>query len=98
MCAPPNPLAAMGIYIWRQGGEERENRRRKRGGGKELVERRGTTSISQYCKKNCVVGVGVVICLTRDADGLRMVQLMPRHPNTPSSLAPFKSRLVLPFW
>ena len=27
-----------------------------------------------------------------------MVQLMPLHPQTPSSLASFKSRLVLPFW
>jgi len=29
---------------------------------------------------------------------LQMVQLMPVHPKTPSSLASFKSRLVLPFW
>ena len=27
-----------------------------------------------------------------------MVQLMPLHPKTPSSLASVKSRLVLPFW
>jgi len=27
---------------------------------------------------------------------LHMVQLMPLHPKTPSSLASFKSRLVLP--
>ena len=27
-----------------------------------------------------------------------MVQLITLHPKTPSSLAPFKSRLVLPFW
>jgi len=27
-----------------------------------------------------------------------MVQLMPLHPKTPSSLASFKSKLVLPFW
>jgi len=27
-----------------------------------------------------------------------MVQLMPFHPKAPSSLASFKSRLVLPFW
>jgi len=27
-----------------------------------------------------------------------MVQLMKPHPETPSSLASFKSRLVLPFW
>jgi len=27
-----------------------------------------------------------------------MVQLMTPHPQTPSSLASFKSRLVLPFW
>jgi len=40
----------------------------------------------------------VAICLERGADCLRMVQLMPLHPQTPSSLASFKSRLVLPFW
>jgi len=27
-----------------------------------------------------------------------MVQLMPLHPQTPSSLATFKSRQVSPFW
>jgi len=27
-----------------------------------------------------------------------MVQLMPLHPKTPSSLASFKSILILPFW
>ena len=27
-----------------------------------------------------------------------MVQLMPLHPKTPSSLASFKSGLVLPLW
>jgi len=27
-----------------------------------------------------------------------MVQLMPLHPKTQSSLASFKSRLALPFW
>ena len=43
-------------------------------------------------------GVGVVICLERGADCLHMVQLMPLCPKTPSSLASFKSRLVLPFW
>jgi len=40
----------------------------------------------------------VVICLQQGADCLHMVQLMPLHPKTPSSLASFKSRLVLPFW
>jgi len=40
----------------------------------------------------------VVICLERGADCLHMVQLMPLHLKTPSSLASFKSRLVLPFW
>ena len=40
----------------------------------------------------------MVICLDRGADCLHMVQLMPLHPKTPSSLASFKSRLVLPFW
>ena len=34
----------------------------------------------------------------RGADCLHMVLLMPLHPQTPSSLAWFKSRLVLPFW
>ena len=29
---------------------------------------------------------------------MHMVQLMPLHPKTPSSLASFISRLVLPFW
>ena len=29
---------------------------------------------------------------------MHMVQLMPLHPKTPSSLASFKSRLLLPFW
>jgi len=43
-------------------------------------------------------GVGVVICLERDADCMHMVQLMLMHPRTRSSLASFKSRLVLPFW
>ena len=43
-------------------------------------------------------GIGVVICLKRGADFLHMVQLMPLHPKTTSSLASFKSRLVLPFW
>ena len=42
--------------------------------------------------------VDVVICLGWGADCLHMVQLMPVHPKTPSSLASFKSRLVLPFW
>ena len=42
-------------------------------------------------------GVGLVI-LERGADCLHMVKLMPLHPQTPSSLASFKSRLVLPFW
>jgi len=40
----------------------------------------------------------VVICLERDADCLHMVQLMPLPSQTPSSLASFKSILVLPFW
>ena len=43
-------------------------------------------------------GVDVVICLQRGADCLRIVQLLPLHPETQSSLASFKSRLVLPFW
>ena len=43
-------------------------------------------------------GVGVVMWLEWGADCLQMVQLMPVHPKTPSSLASFKSRLVLPFW
>ena len=40
----------------------------------------------------------MVICLKRGADCLHMVQMMPLHPKTPSYLASFKSRLVLPFW
>jgi len=36
----------------------------------------------------------VVFCLERGADCFHVVQLMP----LPSSLASFKSRLVLPFW
>ena len=42
-------------------------------------------------------GVGVVICLGWGADCLHVVQLMPLHPQTPSFLASFKSKLVLPF-
>jgi len=33
-------------------------------------------------------GVGAVICLQRGADCLHIVQLMPLHPKTPSSLLP----------
>ena len=45
----------------------------------------------------------MVICSERDAgclhnSRLRMVQLMPLHLQTPSSLASFKFRLVFPFW
>jgi len=40
----------------------------------------------------------VVVCLQRGAKCLHMVQLVPLHPETPSSLASFKSSLVLPFW
>ena len=40
----------------------------------------------------------MVICLERSADCLHMVQLMPLHPKTPSSLVSFKPRLDLPFW
>jgi len=40
----------------------------------------------------------VVISLERGVDCLHMVQLISLHPKTPSSLASFKSRLVLPFW
>jgi len=47
---------------------------------------------------NWVWGVGVVVFLERGADCLHMVQLMPLHPKTPSSLASFKSRLILLFW
>jgi len=41
-------------------------------------------------------GVGVVVCLERGANCLHIVQLMPL--SSPSSLASFKSRLVLSFW
>ena len=44
------------------------------------------------------MGVGVVICLKQGADCLHIVQQMPLHPKTPSSLDSFKSRLILPFW
>jgi len=40
----------------------------------------------------------VVICLERAADCLHMVQLMPLPSQNASTLASFKSRLVLPFW
>ena len=40
----------------------------------------------------------MVICLEQGTDCLHVVQLMPLHPKTPSSLASFKSRLVLPLW
>ena len=40
----------------------------------------------------------MVMCLEQGADFLHMVQLMPLHPETPSSLASLKSRLVLLFW
>jgi len=40
----------------------------------------------------------MVVCLQGGADRLHMVQLMPLHPKTPSSLASFKSTLVLPSW
>jgi len=43
-------------------------------------------------------GVDVVICLERGADCFCVVQLIPLCPKTPSYLASFKSRLVLPFW
>jgi len=42
-------------------------------------------------------GAGVVICLERSAD-LHMAQLMPLPHCHPLSLAPVKSRFVLPFW
>ena len=40
----------------------------------------------------------MAIGLERGADCLHMVQPMPLLPQTLSSLASFKSRLVLPFW
>ena len=43
-------------------------------------------------------GVAVVIYMEQSADCLHMVQLMPLHPKTLSSVASFKSRLFLPFW
>jgi len=53
----------------------------------------------QLLSRNQWWGVGVDICLRRGADYLHMIQLMPLHPKTPSSLvAWFKSRLILPFW
>ena len=49
------------------------------------------------CKKIKWWGVGVVISLKRGAHCLHMVQIMPLHPKILSSLASFKSRLVLTF-
>ena len=40
----------------------------------------------------------MVTCLERGASCLHMVQLTALHPRTPSFLASFESRLVLPFW
>jgi len=40
----------------------------------------------------------VVVCLEQGAKSLHMFQLMPLHPETPLSLAEFKSGLFLPFW
>jgi len=42
--------------------------------------------------------VGVVICLERRADCLHIVQLMPLHRKTASSIASFKSSLIIPLW
>jgi len=39
----------------------------------------------------------VVTCLLQGGDCLHKVQLMPLHAKTPSTLASFKSRLILPF-
>ena len=39
----------------------------------------------------------MVIRLERGADCLHMVQLVPLHSKTPSSLSSFKSRVVLAF-
>jgi len=41
---------------------------------------------------------GVVICLERGADSCTQSNWCHCHPKTQSSLASFKSRLVLPFW
>ena len=38
----------------------------------------------------------MVICLKRGVDRLHMVQMIPLHPKTLSSLALFNSRLVTP--
>jgi len=62
-----------------------------------------TKAVSAYGALTLLAGrqevrVGVVICLERGAVCLHMVQLMPLHPKSPSSLASFKSGLVLPFW
>ena len=40
----------------------------------------------------------MVFCPKRGADCLHIVQLMSLHPQAPSSLASFKSRLVLLYW
>jgi len=48
----------------------------------------------------CRFAVAVAKCLGGSLfwDTVYIVQLMPLHPKTPSSLASFKSRLVLTFW
>jgi len=56
-----------------------------------LVGRQGEHPVRKKIER-CGV---VVICLERGAECVHMVQL---HPKTPSSLASFNSRLVLPFW
>ena len=40
----------------------------------------------------------MVIYLEQGADCLHMVQLIPLHAKTTSSLASYKSRVILPFW
>ena len=49
--------------------------------------------------KNCdEMLVWLPVWSERGADCLHVVQLMPLHRKTPSSLVSSKSRLVLPFW
>jgi len=58
-----------------------------------LAGRQEEHPASKNCMMRCWCGH-----LEQGADGLHTVQLMPLHPKTSSSLASYKSRLVLPLW
>ena len=63
------------------------------GPGRQAVER---VCVCVSVLWHCWLGVRKSIWPVRGADCLHMVQLMSLHPKTPSFLASFKSRLVLP--